>query len=69
MISSAWERTKRAVKGVMPLKRIEEGVFEERLEGALGAKREELTETREERRRLEEILEGRKGEGNDGRLR
>lgn len=59
MISSAWERTKNAVKGLMPLKRIEEGVFEERLEGALQGKREELREMREERRRLEDVLKGR----------
>jgi len=43
----------------MPLKRIEEGVFEERLEGALQGKREELREMREERRRLEDVLKGR----------
>ncbi|GAA5840517.1 hypothetical protein JCM5353_006576 [Sporobolomyces roseus] len=59
LISSAWERTKNAVKGLMPLKRIEEGVFEERLEGALQGKREELREMREERRRLEDVLKGR----------
>ncbi|GAA5898036.1 uncharacterized protein JCM6883_000902 [Sporobolomyces salmoneus] len=59
MFKNAWIKTKRTMRDWAPLKRIEKGEFEERVERERKGKREELEGVRRELRELEEEVRAR----------
>ncbi|GAA5975028.1 hypothetical protein JCM5350_004553 [Sporobolomyces pararoseus] len=54
LFKNLWEKTKSTLKGLAPLKKIERGEFEERVEREMEGKKKELERVRKELKELEE---------------
>lgn len=58
LFSNFWNKTKETFKSIVPLKKLEEGEFKEKLEESRDIKRVELERVRNELRELEKLEKG-----------